>query len=372
MKKAILLFLLFAAGCTSKDVKLSISNPLDIARYGEMVEVKLSSLGYSEGASLLVKDTDGNEIPSQITYDGLLIFQADVEAKGTARYSVIDGVPQDYVTFVCGRQYPQRVDDFAWESDLIAFRIYGPALQKSGERAFGNDIWLKNNTSLPVVEDRYNAELNQSISYHKNHGNGFDCYKVGPTLGAGGTAILENNEIIYPYCYSECNILDNGPLRMTASFKYLPTELACGPVVENRVISIDKGSFLNRTSVWFEGQTTDLHVLTGIVLHESTPRTLFSEKQHFISYAEPTEGAPEEGEIFVGTLFPDGWTGAENRNGHASACNTIAVGGRLTYYWGALWSKSTAISVPDKESFDALMSRVASQQENPLQVTIIK
>ena len=41
----------------------------------------------------------------------------------------------------CGRQYPERLDDVAWENDRAAYRAYGPALQEKGERAFGYDIW---------------------------------------------------------------------------------------------------------------------------------------------------------------------------------------------------------------------------------------
>jgi len=29
----------------------------------------------------------------------------------------------------------------AWENDRIAFRTYGPALQATGEKAVGYDIW---------------------------------------------------------------------------------------------------------------------------------------------------------------------------------------------------------------------------------------
>jgi hypothetical protein len=36
-----------------------------------------------------------------------------------------------------------------------------------------------------LADDVYNA-----ISYHVDHGNGMDCYKVGPTLGAGTNALL--------------------------------------------------------------------------------------------------------------------------------------------------------------------------------------
>ena len=47
----------------------------------------------------------------------------------------------------CGRQYPERLDDVAWENDRAAYRAYGPALQEKGARAFGYDIWTKSAVS---------------------------------------------------------------------------------------------------------------------------------------------------------------------------------------------------------------------------------
>ena len=104
---------------------------------------------------------------------------------------------------------------------------------ETGERAFGYDIWTKYNTTEPVVEARYEGELNsdmkakiaelgktdpkaaqelyRSVSYHVDHGNGLDCYKVGPTLGGGTTALMAGDTIVYPYCYATQEILDNGP-----------------------------------------------------------------------------------------------------------------------------------------------------------------
>ena len=100
--------------------------------------------------------------------------------------------------------------------------------KKSGERAFGYDVWTKYNTTEPVVEARYASELNpetkakiaelkktdpkaaqelyKSVSYHVDHGNGPDCYKVGPTLGGGTAALMPDGEIVYPYCYATQDI----------------------------------------------------------------------------------------------------------------------------------------------------------------------
>ena len=403
MKALLTLLLVMLVGCSAPSVKVAVTNPTDAARSGEMVEVEVAALGLTEGAGLVVVDAEGVEVPSQITHDGKLIFRADVEGAAKVIYTVKEGEAADYQTYACGKVYPERVDDIAWESNLIAFRAYGPALQASGERAFGHDVWLKNNTELPVVEARYALELNPetrakiaelkktdkkaaqelaaSVSYHNDHGNGFDAYKVGPTLGGGATAVLEGGKIVYPYCWAECQVVDNGPLRWTAKLTYNPTELKGGKeVVESRTISIDKGSFLNKTTVCYDG--ADVDVMAGIVLHEEQPRTHFDSKNYYITYAEPVE-APDGGELYQAMYFPEGWSGAENRlwsrkddkpagaYGHAAAYKSLTNGEPMTYWWGALWNKSTEVEVATKEAFDKLMAEVVAAKAQPLVVTTV-
>ena len=39
---------------------------------------------------------------------------------------------------------PERLDDFAWENDLVAFRAYGSAIRRTkGPEDSGIDCWLK-------------------------------------------------------------------------------------------------------------------------------------------------------------------------------------------------------------------------------------
>ena len=375
MKALLTLLLVMLVGCSAPSVKVAVTNPTDAARTGEMVEVEVASLGLTEGAGLVVVNAEGVEIPSQITHDGKLIFCAD-----------------------------ERVDDIAWESNLIAFRAYGPALQASGERAFGHDVWLKNNTELPVVEARYAMELNPetrakiaelkktdkkaakelaaSVSYHNDHGNGFDPYKVGPTLGAGATALLDGKTIVYPYCYSECEILDNGPLRFTAKLTYLPTTIGEKTVTETRTISIDYGSFLNKTTVCYNGSEGEYEAMSGIVLHEKEPRTSYNAAEGYVTYAEPVVPA-EAGELYLAMYFPNGWKGAEDRfwnkgddkpkgaYGHAAVYNTLSAGETLTYWWGGLWNQVTAVDVKTKEAFDAMVAEVVASKKAPLQVEVV-
>lgn len=243
--------LMLAACGKQGPLQVTVTNPLDIDRNGELVEVCMSKvskqLGLNDTTQFIVVDEAGKQVPYQLTHDGKLVFPAEVAAQGSAVYTIQIGTPQEelFETAVFGRKYPERVDDVAWENDRTAYRTYGPALQANGERAFGYDVWLKRVPEL-VVEERYEKELNpatkaqidslkqmgkateanalyQSVSYHVDHGNGLDCYKVGPTLGGGAAALLVDDAIVYPYCYvGEPEILDNGPLRFTVKLNYAP------------------------------------------------------------------------------------------------------------------------------------------------------
>lgn len=398
--------LLALVGCRQERDEVIVVNHTNISRVGEMIEVVADRFGVEEGKSIVVRNEQNKVVPSQLTYDGKLIFQSDVEAGATAHYTITYGRASKFQNYACGRVYPERVDDVAWESDLIAYRAYGPALQKSGERAFGYDVWVKNNTDLPVVEARYEKELNPdtkariaelresdpkaadelyaSVSYHNDHGNGFDAYKVGPTLGGGATALINGKGgIVYPYCWSECEVLDNGPLRFTVRLKYNPTTIDGEEVTEVRTISIDKGAFLNKTTVVYEGEgQKELNVMAGIVLHEEDVRAAYDQENCYVTYAEAVE-APNGGELYQALLFPNGWNGGENRLwrkgddrpagtfGHAAAYKTIRVGEAMTYYWGALWSRSTEVEVPNKEAFDKVMADIVAAQKAPLTVATV-
>lgn len=200
-----------------------------------------------------------------------------MKAGSSARYQIRKGNPDTLSVIACGRHYPERMDDIAWENDKAAYRAYGPALEASGERAWGYDVFTKS-VSEPVVEMRYARELDpqaraqisawrkedrkeqadslaQAISYHVDHGNGMDCYSVGPTLGGGTAALMTaDSMLIYPRCYKEYEILDNGPLRFTVRLKYASfTAGSDTSVVETRLISLDCGSHLNRTEVSYGG-----------------------------------------------------------------------------------------------------------------------
>ena len=378
MKKRTLLLLMSVVLSTivwaqKKELTLVVSNP-DRMQRQEVVGVSVIDvyhrLGVKTGTPLVVKNALGQEVASQITYDGLLLMDAAVRPRGTAKFTVAVGQPSSFENICFGRQYPERVDDIAWENDRTAYRIYGPALQRNQERAFGVDVWVKNTPELEV-EKRYATELSnhpriqqlkaegkedeaflveQQTTYHYDHGRGLDCYKVGPSLGGGAPALMDGNRLIFPYCYRDYEICDNGPLRFTVHVTYNPTTInGQTDVVEHRIISLDKGSNFNRCTVWYEGLSTSERLAMGVVVHEEEQDDLLL-GQDMVLYADPTDNPEKQNfQIYVGVLFPEGkvqtqqlkYDKPENGiTGHAVGIADYEPKSRYTYFFGSAWSKN--------------------------------
>lgn len=373
MKKIIGLFLMATAfACTQeKGVEVTINNPSALDRSKEITEISIDAIAKLNGESFIISDNSGKQIPYQITHDQKIIFPVDVNANSSVTYQIKPGTPEKVATVACGNFYPERVDDIAWENDRIAFRTYGPALQATGEQAFGYDIWVKR-VSEPVVDMRYKTELNpesrakiaelqktdkqaarelaNSISYHIDHGNGLDYYKVGPTLGAGTSALLANDSIIYPYCYKEYEILDNGPLRFTVKLVYNPLKVKeNNNIIETRLLSLDAGSQMNKITLSFANLNDATPLVTGIVLHDPSMDYQADGTKGYIAYADPEDSV--NGQIYVGAVFPEKLNDAKpvmfseaekkqrGADGHVLAYATYIPGSNYTYYTGAGWSK---------------------------------
>lgn len=382
--------MLTASGANAaRRAQVTVTNDLTFDRC-EIVELDLAKACKKAGASsLAVVDANGEAVPSQTTHDGLLIFQASVPASGKAIYYIkpVDSIPVTD-TLACGRVYPRRDDDLAWENDKVGFRAYGPALQRRGEKGFGYDLFLKRNTSAPILPMLYAGQLDpdnwkivnslraegkhaeadsvqNSFTYHVDHGYGMDCYSVGATLGCGITAPLLDGKIVFPWCYDQVEILDNGPLRFTAALTFTPMAIGADTVVEHRLISLDAGSHLNRTAVSYEGLDAPIDIATGFAVKNGSDAVTSGAPRH-IAYVDPTQG-PDNGKVFVGCVFAAP-VGSEARlDGPDSyvAINSLAPGQPFSYLWGFGWDRS---DVPSLEEWNAMLDRAARAIDSPLTV----
>ena len=182
--------------------------------------------------------------------------------------------------------------------------------------------------------------LYRTISYHHNHGQGMDLYKVGATLGCGTPALMDAGQLYYPYCFSSYEILDNGPLRTTVHLVYHPTTIGSDTaVVEHRYIQLDKGSNFNRVTVRYDGLTHPVTLATGVVVHtEGTEAPILTPDA--VLYADPTENPRlHNSQLFVATLFPEGVGKTDLQQGHALGLVNNYQGQPYTYLSGSAWSR---------------------------------
>ncbi len=402
MKKNVLLFLFlsFMMNLSAGNVVIRVTNPTSIQRH-ELVSTDVSllrkTMKIDSNEPFIVRNAAKNEVPYQITYDGKLLIDVVVHPKETASLTVSNGTPSKMKESVKGALYKIRKDDIAWENDRGAYRVYGPALQRTGEQSFGIDIWVKNTPDL-VVEQRYllDAEGNKigdkltkegkkeaadsvdrASSFHLDHGNGMDGYGVGPTLGCGTPALMNGGKLVYPYCYKTYKILDNGPLRFTVELVYNSTTIGENTnVVEHRIISLDKGSNFNKMEVWYEGLSHLYDVASGVVLHGQEDRVVLG--KNYVQYADPTD-APKRNnsEIYVACLYPNGnvttMIQKEDKSKGINASHALGInkgykqGDKFVYYFGSAWSEYDCRS---QAEWQLRINEYLESLKNPLIVEI--
>ena len=235
------------------------------------------------------------------------------------------------------RYVPERADDIAWENDRIAFRLYGPALEKHEKTGSGIDVWCKATRAL-VVNAWYKGG-----HYHKDTGEGCDCYHVGQTRGCGGLGIWADGKLFVSHVWKEFRISDDGPEVARFNLVYAPWDAAGREVSETRQISLIADSNLNRCqSTITSPQSGPLTVAVGIAI-QKTHGHLVQDKEHgFLSYWDDADGgAATNGSIGCAIVFdPAQFAGfAETPLDHLVLLK-VTPGKPFVYYAGAGWSKS--------------------------------
>jgi hypothetical protein len=308
-----------------------------------------------------VRDAAGTEVVSQLLDDGVVLFQADFAPKEVKKFTVTPGTPAQTEAQVFGRFVPERADDFAWESDRIAYRMYGPALQKhDGDKTgSGVDVWCKHVRTL-LVNTMYKRK-----DYHHDDGTGVDAYQVGAKRGCGGSALWSDGKLWPSRCFTTWKVLANGPIRVAFELTYAPWDANGRQVSEVKRVSLDAGSNLNRFESRYETGNQPVTVAAGLQLH--TPASKVEHGEHWASVWE--KGGGDAGFIPVGLVWSASSGGQfKQADGHALTVVELKANEPFVYYAGAGWSKGP--DFPDAATWNAYLKTFAARVNSPLRVTV--
>lgn len=199
--------------------------------------------------------------------------------------------PRTYARFV-----PERMDDFTWENDLVAFRTYGPAL-RSGPENSGIDCWFKR-VPYPVIDkwyiqDRLKLEYGKvNKPYHDDQGDGYDVYKVSDTRGCGGISVWADDKLYNSETYVSQRVIENSKERIVFELDYA-SDFKGKVLRETKRITLIMGQRLFQSDSKFtlDGQPAkDLEVAIGLMPQVKGSEPVFTPKGGTMHVWEKLDG----------------------------------------------------------------------------------
>jgi hypothetical protein len=366
-----LFILLLPKAYTQSLVTITVENKENTPRTDEVVPIPWSSLTAIKSidtANFSVVNAATNEqIPFQFELKGenkihQLLIQVSIPKQSSINLSIRKEKAPVQNTKTYGRFVPERKEDFAWENDKIAFRMYGKELENTPkEMAYGMDVWVKS-TQRMVINERYKRGR-----YHENLGDGMDYYHVGLTLGAGNIAPYLNDSIYYSRNYVRWKILDNGPLRTTFQLEYDNWDVAGKQVKATKTISLDAGSQLNKVQAFYTySDTSSLPIAVGIIKRKDPGTLLLDEKQGVMGYWEPEMG--DYGITGVGCVFLSTPINMKVTNQQLITTSIAEKNKPYLYYTGAAWNKAGTIT--SASQWFAYLHQFKNHLNNPLLISL--
>lgn len=316
-----------------------------------------------KGPFKIINAVSGKEVPYQLITEGgqqpvKILVDAPLAPGGRAVLTFAEGTPAPVETKTYGRYIAERLDDFAWENDRVAFRMYGRALESvPKQNAYGVDFWTKR-TEKMIVNSWY-----KRTNYHKDEGEGLDQYSVGFTLGAGGIAPYTKDSIWHSRNYTTHRMLDSGALRTTFELGYEPWNVDGKEVSVTKRVSIDAHSQLSRMEVTYSAPLT---AAVGIVKRKAPGTAHFSEQNGVMGYWEPASA--KDGTTGIGVVMATPATEMAMEKGHLLSIVPTAAANKVVYYTGGAWNKAGLIT--NAGEWFRYLEQEAQKLRKPVQVRI--
>ncbi len=354
---------------------VTVVNPIDVERPAETITLAapalLEALQVKDVRTVRVRDAkSGQDLLTQavdLNDDGTfdeLIFQADIAASETRRFSLTVGerrIPTREEYRAYGRFNRERRDDFAWENDRVAHRMYGAALETWAQEPLtssGLDVWVKRTRRL-VINDWYMID-----DYHRDTGDGADLYSAGRTRGCGGSGLLAGGKLFSPPNFRNTRVLAQGPIRVLFELMYEPWDAGGAKVTETRRVTLDAGSHVNRFDLTFQpGPSPGTELAAGVRINpgQAAQPTLAS------GVLRTWEPLKQDGHLGCAVIVP-GMTRSLVLDGNTLAVAPLAGTGATTYYSASAWDRGGDIK--DVAAFDAYLAREARRRQAPVRIQL--
>lgn len=377
------LFLLFLSGLfitqtyarDEKELVFVVTNPAKTVRQNETIELnwqdlvkrlptcnpdRLTVVDLNTGKKVITQiwDCDQNGQPES------LLFQTDFtrdDPVKTYRLAMSDAPAERISSLLYGRFVPERKDDFAWENDCIAFRMYGKSLETELISS-GIDVWVKR-APYPIIDRWYAAG---DAAYHVDSGEGLDFYSVGPTRGCGGTGIWNGQTLVVSKNFRSARVLANGPIRFQFELIFDDYTLNGIPVSESKRISLDAGQNFNRIEcIYRTPEQQQIQFAAGLAVHKDAAGSAVSDqKQGWFSQWENYTDHGGLGSAMI--LDPNALLEFREQDSDHLAICAAQTGQTICYYAGAGWNKSGQFSNQDK--WHDHVRRYAENLQTPLTV----
>ncbi len=375
-----------SANFFNAQTSISVKNNQNFAR-NEVVTINVkdlkSFLSKNKAEDLRIKDAQNNYQTVQwIDMNGdknpeELLFQAKIGGNQTQIYTIVADSktpnPESQLT-TYSRLVPERVDDYTWENDKIAFRVYGPKGQaealagvKGSTLSSGVDIWFKR-TEKSVINEWYKGYLTDPMYYHKDtRGEGYDPYHVGDSRGTGGIGIWKDEKLQVSQNFVTSRTIAEGPLRTVFELTYAPwSEFG---VKETKIISLDLGSNFSKFESTFEAEKPVPNYTVGITLHKNEGESKLNDKAGYYLHWEKIDDAfVGEGIVIDPKIVTKSIAFKSETPDQSNLLVVTKPNKKMTYYAGFAWQKSGQIKT--QQDWEAMLKRQSEIVANPLTVKL--
>lgn len=372
------------SSCNQKENTKSIvvKNTLDFERTSETVELSKAFLKVEDLNTVAFKDAESGEL--QITQtvdidgDGTLdeiLFQPTVAANSEKTFDIvtITEAEKPKAEILCySRFVPERTDDYTWENNKVAFRVYGPVAQKmvedgtpGGTLSSGVDAWFKK-VEYPIINNWYKKNAEKPGAYHEPSPEGLDNFHVGVSRGVGGIAIKQDTTYYFSKNYTQWRTITTGPIRTSFHLEYETWDAGGNQIKESKTISLDLGSNLSKFVVHIEGADS---ISAGLTLHEKDGEVTGNDENGWVSYWQPHADSEigmaivAKKETFLGfEKYDTEAIDLSNAYAHLKVNNN-----EVTYYAGFTWKEAEQYAAPSE--WENYLNQFSKQINTPLEVS---